>query len=90
MQKVVCDRCGFVWFVGDGQRIKFGALCAGCRMRPAKVVRSSFGLACRPWHGSFNEFDEPVLGDALFLPGRRLCGHSDCVEVSHIDVGGAC
>ena len=84
---VVCDRCGFTWFVGDGQRVKSGAMCSSCRMRPAKTVRSGLDSPCRPWHGSFNEWDEPVLGDAVFLRGVRLCGHSDCVEVLHIDVG---
>ena len=86
MQSVVCDRCGFTWFVGDGQRVKSDALCVSCRMRPAKTVRSGLDSPCRPWHGSFNEWDEPVLGDAVFLRGERLCGHSDCVEVLHIIV----
>lgn len=86
MQEVVCDRCGFGWLVGDGQRVKSGALCFACRMKPAKTVRSGLDQPCRPWHGAFNEWDEPVLGDTVFLPGVRVCGHSDCVEVSHINV----
>ena len=88
MQKVVCDRCGFTWFVGEQQRVKPGQLCAGCRAVPARSVRYGLPKPCRPWHGAFNDFDEPVLGDSLFLPGVRLCGHSDCVEISHIVVGG--
>jgi len=39
---------------------------------------------CVPWHGDFNEFDEPMVGDNLFMPGKRICGHSDCVNGEHL------
>lgn len=85
MQKLVCNRCGFAWWVGDQQRVR-SEYCADCRMKSAKTIRSEFG-PCLPWHGAFDEFDRPIKGNALFAPGLRLCDHSDCVEPTHI-VGG--
>jgi hypothetical protein len=60
-------------------------LCVSCRARPAYVVQTKFGV-CRPHHGNFDEFENPLDDDGfLFRAGERLCGNSDCVEPSHID-----
>lgn len=39
---------------------------------------------CLAWGGDFDKFNNPVLGQHLYLPGYRLCGHSDCVRDDHI------
>ena len=45
------------------------------------------GEICAPFHGKFDRFDRPIVDGALFMPGDRVCGHSDCVATAHI-VGG--
>ena len=47
------------------------------------------GDKCHPWHGRF-DVDQvtPITEDGeVFRPGRRLCGHSDCVNSRHIVEG---
>lgn len=58
-------------------------LCVSCRARPARSIRYGSDR-CIPWQGSFTICDEPLLHGELFLPGLRLCGHSDCVNPVHI------
>ena len=45
---------------------------------------------CLAWGGDFDKKDNPVLDGVLYLPGVRLCSHTDCVRVDHIvrDVAG--
>jgi hypothetical protein len=47
------------------------------------------GDKCHPWHGRF-DVDQvtPITENGEVLkPGRRLCGHSDCVNSRHIVEG---
>lgn len=40
---------------------------------------------CRPWDGDLDEEWRPVdAAGELVLPGRRKCGHSDCVNSGHV------
>jgi hypothetical protein len=43
-----------------------------------------------PWHGGFAVDDVTPIDDDGFpvLPGVRLCGHNDCVNISHIEKKG--
>jgi hypothetical protein len=45
---------------------------------------------CLPWHGGFAVDDVTPIDDdgAAVLPGVRLCGHNDCVNISHIQKEG--
>lgn len=82
-QKIVCERCGSVWFVPLDKRRRKDGLCSSCRARPAKSINYGFGKSCKPWGGDFDEADHPVLDGHLVLPGDRICGHKDCVEITH-------
>lgn len=82
--KWVCKRCGFTVWYEVGQRQRVDVLCRDCRAVPVRSISYGFGRACRPWFGDFDEFDNPVVGGVLFLPGERVCGHRDCVERSHV------
>jgi hypothetical protein len=60
-------------------------LCASCRAKPAKTVRTKYGV-CKPWHGDFDADDNPL--DEFGKPyraGKRLCGNRDCVNEEHIE-----
>ena len=76
-----CARCGYGGPLVDG-------LCASCTATPAKeyvaYTRDGKKLWCRPWQGEFDDQDRPVKDGELYLPGDRLCGHSDCVSKAHI------
>jgi hypothetical protein len=39
---------------------------------------------CLPWHGDFDEQDNPIQDGEMYRPGIRTCGHRDCVRQSHI------
>jgi hypothetical protein len=85
-QKIVCVRCGQVSFVPLDKRKRKDGLCFSCRMRPAKTISYGFGKPCKPWGGEFDRDDNPLLDGELFMPGERICGHKDCVEVEHCRV----
>jgi hypothetical protein len=56
-------------------------------MKPAVMLQ--YGkLRCIPHKGALNNDLDPIdeIG-MLVLPGIRVCGHKDCVNVAHI-VGG--
>jgi len=61
-------------------------LCSSCRAKPAKTVRSKYGV-CIPHHGNFDEQDNPLdeYGRYLFK-GKRLCGNKDCIALDHIEL----
>ena len=76
----ICRRCGFVWFP---KKKDVAVFCSSCRAKPVKSVKYG-GEACIPHHGKFDEFDRPMVGGVLYLPGLRSCGHNDCVNVAHV------
>ena len=86
-QKLTCRRCGFTEFVPADKRKRKDELCADCRRKPAKTINYSDDKSvkpCKPWNGSFDAQDNPVDAGRLFMPGKRVCGHRDCIEVTHI------
>jgi len=84
---MVCIRCGYEDASGHiAKRVERGSTqtCQSCRARPAEKVDSNYGK-CRPWHGEFDEHENPVdRFGKLYKPGVRLCMNADCVEVTHI------
>jgi hypothetical protein len=83
-QKLTCRRCGFTEFVPADKRKRKDSLCVDCRRRPAKTINYGLEKSCKPWGGLFDAEDNPVEWGHLVLPGVRVCGHRDCVEVDHI------
>jgi hypothetical protein len=60
-------------------------LCQSCKARKVTVIETP-NQRCLPWHGQFGyDMVTPVdeLGNPV-LPGERVCGNLDCVEVAHI------
>jgi hypothetical protein len=86
-QKLTCTRCGFTEFVPADKRKRKDQLCADCRRRPAKTINYGLEKSCKPHQGNFDLEDNPIEWGDLYLPGKRVCGHRDCVETSHIIVG---
>lgn len=85
--QVQCRRCGFVWAVNNQKRGRRDLLCISCRMKPAKMLQ--YGkLRCIPHDGALNDDLQPLdeFGE-LLLPGKRVCGHADCVNDSHVVAG---
>jgi len=58
-------------------------LCRSCCAKPAKTIAGPLGK-CIPWHGDFDEADNPLLDGELFLPGDRACRNRDCVNREHV------
>lgn len=86
-QKVKCYRCGFAWNVAQQKRGKKDLLCASCRAKPASIIQYGSDK-CIPWSGDFDSDNvTPLLNNEPYLPGKRICGHSDCVAVNHIERG---
>jgi hypothetical protein len=83
--QVQCRKCGFIWVVIPKKK-HTAQYCASCRAKPAKQVKYN-GEACIPWHGDFDREDRPVVRGVKFMPGDRVCGHSDCVASAHIVSG---
>ena len=84
-----CERCGHVEDTKALQKYVHrtgNVLCESCRASRRNRITYSDGNICLPWHGAFDEDDNPLddAGD-LYLPGVRICGHKDCCEPSHID-----
>lgn len=84
---MVCNRCGAEEdSIRMQKRLERGVdlLCRSCVAKPAKTVSSPFGK-CLPWHGAFDLADNPLDDDGNpYLPGARICNHSDCVNRDHI------
>lgn len=84
-ERLVCGRCGFSWVPVSVKRVVGRVLCVSCRVRPALSVK--YGLdRCVPWRHDFDELDRPIVQGVLFMPGERLCGHSDCVNGEHLKI----
>ena len=77
----MCLRCGFVWMLHTSRK-NDNEYCSSCRYRK----RSKVG-ECIPWQGHYAEdFVTPIDDDGNeVLPGKRKCGHKDCVSPSHIE-----
>jgi len=82
---VECKRCGFRWDATNAR--KNVALCASCRARPARTVHSVDLGKCKPWRGFFDVDEVTPVDDEgePFLPGERICGNSDCVNLQHVE-----
>lgn len=84
--KAVCARCGFKWVVPKAKLGESGLLCRSCRASRKTVIESG-EFRCVPHQGDFaDDLVTPVLNGNLYLPGRRICGNTDCVNVSHIEL----
>jgi hypothetical protein len=85
--QIECRRCGFQWAVSNEKRGRKDLLCVSCRMKPAGMLQ--YGkLRCIPHKGALSVDLNPIDNSGqLVLPGVRVCGHKDCVNVAHI-VGG--
>lgn len=77
-----CARCGYQWEI-QGKRNNLKAKCDGCKARRVEKIVYD-GETCLPWGGDFDVADNPVLDGEYYLPGSRICGHRDCVNVNHI------
>ena len=79
-------RCGFEWEVATQRKPE--NYCPSCRAKQVQTVDIG-GDKCHPWQGRFDVDDvTPILEDGSPVkPGRRICGHSDCVNSRHIVEG---
>ena len=85
--QVECVRCGFKWVVNAEKRGRRDLKCISCRIKPATTIQ--YGkLRCIPHQGLLSNRLEPMDSNGgMVLPGWRLCGHSDCVNPTHIVSG---
>ena len=83
-QRIICKRCGFTEFVAPDKRRREDRLCADCRARPRKTINYGLSKPCIPHQGEFDSEDNPVEFGHLFMPCKRVCKHSDCVEPTHV------
>jgi hypothetical protein len=79
----LCERCGLKYSV-TSRRVKNVDFCSSCRATPLKQVTYGNNGYCIPWHGDFDEWENPVLNGRLYKAGVRSCGHRDCVRDVHI------
>lgn len=50
-----------------------------------EYVRGGKVKVCLPWPGDLDEQNRPVDDEGkLVAPGRRVCGHSDCMSPEHV------
>lgn len=84
---LTCERCGYVDETGFLRRRKErhqSLLCESCLAKPVKRVKNQFGT-CRPHRGKFDDDDNPLdRWGRPYRAGFRLCGNSDCIEMTHI------
>lgn len=85
-----CSRCGALSIprkTHEQRRARGSAkaVCSDCSMSASSTIDYG-GIICKPWRGDL-DLDSliPLKNGLAYLPGSRLCGHSDCVEKSHID-----
>lgn len=57
--------------------------CQECR-KTEKRIDYGHEEPCVPWHGDFDDDDNPMRKGRPYRPGKRTCGHKDCVQKSHI------
>ena len=76
----MCLRCGIVWEVNSVRNNQ--EICYSCRSRKQGKVGD-----CIIWQGHYSDdFVTPIDDDGNeVLPGKRKCGHKDCVSPSHIE-----
>jgi hypothetical protein len=81
--ETICRRCGILVVLKN--RKKSNVYCTDCKAKPVNVV--TYGKnECVVWHGDYNrDNDWPMFEGKLVLPGKRKCGHSDCVNADHIE-----
>ena len=81
-----CERCGIevdprviLKRVSRGNTNKN---CGDCNIGPTKYLKDT---ACRPHQGLVDDDLNPI-DDYLqpYRPGVRICGHKDCIALSHI------
>lgn len=84
--RIDCVRCGFEWEVATQRKPE--NYCPSCRAKQVQTVDIG-GDKCHPWQGRFAVDDvTPIWEDGSPVkPGRRSCGHSDCVNSRHIVEG---
>lgn len=77
-----CLICGEDWFIRYNRKNSY-ITCAKCRRHEKEI---DYGLEdkCKPWTGDYDLDDNPMKNGKYHLPGERVCGHKDCVTVSHI------
>jgi hypothetical protein len=78
-----CDRCGVKYTIST-RRLTRSDYCVSCVAKPAKRINYKTLGYCTPWHGEFDESENPIQHGKLFKAGVRTCGHRDCVRDSHI------
>lgn len=89
-----CWRCGHKHV---GSKPNQSGLCGDCRSVTSTTEKKPLTRAipsgvegleqpCQAWMRAFDDLDHPITPEGtLVAPGRRLCGHSDCVEPSHVE-----
>lgn len=83
----ICERCGIEWVyrIEYVRRENYDLKrCPDCRAEPRESIRKN-GIICQPWHGEYDEDENPIKDGELYRPGPRLCGHKDCIRPTHID-----
>ena len=82
MPVVTCERCGYEWTINSIR--KDTILCSSCRATKVLTVHTIHGK-CVPWHGEFaKDMVTPIDHQGeLVMPGKRSCGHADCVNPRH-------
>jgi hypothetical protein len=91
---ILCKQCGIiipyiVWYKRKTRNQTSWDHCKDCIAIPRKTeitIHPTLGrIECHPYTGEVNESWQPIdgVGD-LYLPGARICGHSDCVNEKHI------
>lgn len=88
---LICKRCGADFILGVdalAKRKERGTqtdFCGDCAAKPARFERHG-ELNCKPWQGDI-DLDTMTPVDTRgrpYMPGIRLCGHSDCVNSAHV------
>jgi len=85
-QPVKCARCGYVDWTPSTHRYWYRTqikICASCRAQKASKIVTQTGT-CIPWHGDFDDNDNPMQNGRYYMPGIRTCNHRDCVAADHI------
>jgi hypothetical protein len=78
-----CARCGMLLDIPEIKAWNKRLFCKDCRTRRQRKIKYG-DLLCKPWHGDFDEQDNPMLDGQLFMPGVRICLHKDCCNIDHI------
>jgi hypothetical protein len=92
---IFCKQCGIIvpyitWYTRKLRGQTNWDHCRDCIATPRKIeisIHPSLGrIECVPYVGEVNDSWQPInaVGD-LYLPGKRICGHSDCVNLEHIE-----